>query len=90
MSPPLRSHRSLWLSDRQVSHSPNRWETAGEPLNVGDTKTAAIEYHDSGQYQHDLADVAAQAIAWIGTQVPEAPAPPSCSTSAKPRCRTGK
>ena len=50
-------------------------DTVGEPPNVGDTKTAAIEYHDSGQYQHDLADVAAQAIAWIGTRVPETPRP---------------
>ncbi|HUO38502.1 MAG TPA: hypothetical protein VMU34_11985 [Mycobacterium sp.] len=25
-------------------------ETAGEPANVGDAKTAAIAYHDSGAY----------------------------------------
>jgi hypothetical protein len=65
-------------------------DTAGEPPNVGDAKTAAIEYHDTGQYVDDLADVAAHAIAWIGTQVPETPAPPSCLTSTKPRRRTGK
>ncbi len=48
-----------------------------EPVdsNVGDVKTAAIEYHDSGEYQHDLADVAAQAIAWIGNQAPTTPRP---------------
>src|ERR1700739_805697 len=46
-------------------------DTVGEPPNVGDTKTAAIEYHDSGQYQHDLADVAAQAIACAATSVLE-------------------
>ena len=50
-------------------------DTGGEPPNVGDAKTAAVEYHDTGQYQHDLADVAAQAIAWIGTQVPETARP---------------
>src|ERR1700693_942605 len=48
-------------------------DTAGEPANVGDAKTAAIAYHDSGQYQHDLAEVAAQAINWIGTQAPTTP-----------------
>src|ERR1700758_3764381 len=50
-------------------------DTAGEPANVGDAKTAAIRYHNSGQYQHDLAEVAAQAIAWIGAEVPETPRP---------------
>ena len=44
-----------------------------EPSNVGDAKTAAVAYHDSGQYQHDLAVVAAQAINWIGTEVPTTP-----------------
>lgn len=48
-------------------------DTAGEPANVGDAKTAAVEYADSGEYQHDLAEVAAQAIAWIGNQVPNTP-----------------
>jgi predicted secreted acid phosphatase len=50
-------------------------DIAGEPANVGDAKTAAIEYHDSGQYQHDLTAVAAQAISWIGAEVPETPCP---------------
>ena len=48
-------------------------DTAGEPANVGDAKTAAIAYHDSGQYERELAEVAAQAINWIGTQAPAAP-----------------
>jgi predicted secreted acid phosphatase len=48
-------------------------DAAGEPANVGDAKAAAIAYHDSGQYQHDLAEVAAQAINWIGTQAPTTP-----------------
>jgi acid phosphatase len=48
-------------------------DAAGEPANVGDVKTAATAYHDSGQYEHDLAEVAAHAIAWIGTQVPNTP-----------------
>jgi HAD superfamily, subfamily IIIB (Acid phosphatase) len=50
-------------------------DTAGEPANVGDAKTAAIAYHDSGQYGHDVAVVAAQAIDWIGTRVPITPRP---------------
>jgi len=50
-------------------------DTAGEPANVGDAKTAATEYHDSGQYQRDLAEVAAQAISWIGAEVPETARP---------------
>jgi predicted secreted acid phosphatase len=45
-------------------------DTAGEPANIGDAKTAAVAYHDSGQYEHDLAVVAAQAIDWIGIQAP--------------------
>lgn len=44
-----------------------------EPANVGDAKTAAISYYDSGQYLHDLAVVAAEAINWIGNQVPTTP-----------------
>lgn len=48
-------------------------DAAGEPANVGDAKTAAVAYHDSGQYQHDLAEVAAQAVNWIGTQAPTTP-----------------
>src|SRR5689334_12888495 len=46
---------------------------ADEPPNIGDAKTAAIAYHDSGQYERDLAEVSAQAINWIGTQVPSTP-----------------
>ena len=49
--------------------------SAGEPANVGDAKTAAVAYHDSGQYQHDLAEVAAQAIAWIGEEAPHTARP---------------
>ncbi|MDT5093250.1 MAG: hypothetical protein QOH60_2613 [Mycobacterium sp.] len=48
-------------------------DTTGEPANVGDAKIAARAYHDSGQYQHDLAEVAAQAIVWIGNTVPTTP-----------------
>jgi hypothetical protein len=50
-------------------------DTAAEPANVGDAKNAAIDYHDSGQYMHDLAEKAAQAITWIGSQVPVTPRP---------------
>jgi predicted secreted acid phosphatase len=44
-------------------------DTSAEPANVGDAKFAAVQYHDSGQYQHDLAEVAAQAINWIANSV---------------------
>jgi predicted secreted acid phosphatase len=50
-------------------------DTAGEPVNVGDIKTESIAYHDSGQYEHDLAVVDAQAIDWIATQAPATPRP---------------
>ena len=49
--------------------------TTGEPINVGDTKTAAIQYHDSGQYMTDLAHAAAQAMVSIGTRAPTATRP---------------
>jgi acid phosphatase len=48
-------------------------DTAGEPANVGDVKNAAVQYHDSGQYQQDLAEVAAQAINVIGNNVSATP-----------------
>jgi acid phosphatase len=50
-------------------------DTMGEPANVGDAKTAAIEYHDGGKYQADLTGVAAQAINWIGNRAPTAQRP---------------
>ena len=50
-------------------------DVTGEPANVGDAKTAAVQYHDSGEYQKDLAEVAAQAINWIGNQAPNTPRP---------------
>jgi len=45
-------------------------DTTGEPINVGDAKTAAIEYHDSGAYQAGLADVGAQAMVYIANRAP--------------------
>ncbi|MDT5133520.1 MAG: hypothetical protein QOE41_2831, partial [Mycobacterium sp.] len=45
-------------------------DTTGEPSNVGDAKTAAIEYHDSGAYDAGMAEVSAQAMNWIATQAP--------------------
>jgi predicted secreted acid phosphatase len=50
-------------------------EPVEEPANVGDAKAAAINYCESGAYQHDLAVVAAEAINWIGNQVPITPRP---------------
>jgi predicted secreted acid phosphatase len=48
-------------------------DTTAQPANVGDVKIAALAYHDSGQYQRDLAEVAAQTIVWIGNTVPTTP-----------------
>lgn len=45
-------------------------DTTSEPDNVGDLKTAAVEYHDSGAYEAGLEEVAAQAINWIANQAP--------------------
>ena len=36
-----------------------------QPANVGDAKTAALTYHDSGAYDRDLALVASQAGRWL-------------------------
>jgi hypothetical protein len=51
-------------------------DTAGEPANVGDTKIAAIQYHDSGAYEAGLAEVNAQAMNWIAIRasIPNRPA----------------
>ena len=50
-------------------------DTSGEPANVGDTKAAAIAYHDGGAYAAGLQQVAAQAIDWIGTEAPNTSRP---------------
>jgi acid phosphatase len=39
-----------------------------QPANVGDAKTAALTYHDSGAYDHDLARVASVASRWLETR----------------------
>ena len=36
-----------------------------QPANVGDAKIRATQYHDSGEYVHDLSSVGAQAIDWM-------------------------
>ncbi|MBV9479345.1 MAG: acid phosphatase [Acidobacteria bacterium] len=38
---------------------------SSQPANVGDAKIAALAYHDSGAYDHDLNEVAEKAIGWI-------------------------
>lgn len=46
--------------------------TAGaEPANVGDAKSAAAEYHDSGAYLADLQRVDTAAAAWITERAPQ-------------------
>jgi predicted secreted acid phosphatase len=41
-----------------------------QPTNVGDAKTAAVAYHDSGAYGHDLAIVASEAGHWLARRAP--------------------
>src|SRR5690349_15145316 len=41
-----------------------------EPPNIGDLKTAARAYHDSGAYLTDLQNSAWQAIPWITERAP--------------------
>jgi acid phosphatase len=38
--------------------------------NVGDAKIAALSYHDSGAYDHDLATVANNAARWLAIRAP--------------------
>jgi predicted secreted acid phosphatase len=38
---------------------------SSEPANVGDVKTAAVAYHDSGAYERDVASAVAPAEAWL-------------------------
>ena len=46
-----------------------------QPPNVGDAMIAAQTYHDSGQYDRDLALVAQEAQDWIGKRAGVAPRP---------------
>lgn len=41
-----------------------------QPQNVGDAIVAAAAYHDSGEYQRDIALVAKKAVDWIGERAP--------------------
>ncbi|MGD9616710.1 MAG: HAD family acid phosphatase [Alphaproteobacteria bacterium] len=41
------------------------YPVVAQPPNVGDAKTAATAYHDSGAYARDLALVASEAGAWV-------------------------
>lgn len=47
----------------------------GQPANVGDAKLAALEYHDSGAYDRDLAAVAEQAARWVASRAKTATRP---------------
>lgn len=46
-----------------------------QPANVGDTKIAALAYHDSGAYNRDLATVAGEAARWLASRAPSASRP---------------
>lgn len=46
-----------------------------EPPNVGDAKTVATQYHDSGAYDADLTAATASAVPWIVTTAPKATKP---------------
>ena len=52
-----------------------QWATPTQPPNVGDAKTAATAYHDSGAYERELAAVNAQASAWIAERAPQVSRP---------------
>ena len=53
-------------TSRSNPASPGDFVTAPhQPQNVGDAKTAAVAYHDSGAYDHDLRLVADQAEHWL-------------------------
>jgi predicted secreted acid phosphatase len=41
---------------------------SSQPANVGDAKISALAYHDSGQYDRDLATIAAQAEQWLASR----------------------
>jgi acid phosphatase len=46
-----------------------------QPANVGDSKTEAIAYYDSGAYLTNLQQAAAPAVAWIDDQSPRVARP---------------
>jgi predicted secreted acid phosphatase len=46
-----------------------------EPANVGEAKRAATEYHSSGRYGRALAEVAAQARAWVAERAKQVDRP---------------
>jgi predicted secreted acid phosphatase len=50
-------------------------EAGHQPANVGDAKIAALDYRASGQYDRDLATVAARAQAWLKSRAPTASRP---------------
>jgi predicted secreted acid phosphatase len=54
----------------QVSVHTNPPAAHRQPANVGDAKTAALAYHDSGAYDHDLAMVASAASRWLEKRPP--------------------
>jgi predicted secreted acid phosphatase len=41
---------------------------SSQPANVGDAKISALAYHDSGQYDRDLAVIAGQAERWLASR----------------------
>ncbi len=49
----------------RIAAQPDPPTTQQQPANVGDAKTAALSYHDSGAYDRDLAIVANDASRWI-------------------------
>ena len=49
----------------QIAAQTNLSTVRRQPPNVGDAKTAALTYHDSGAYDHDVAIVASDARRWL-------------------------
>jgi predicted secreted acid phosphatase len=59
----------------EIASEPDFVTVPSQPTNVGDAKSAALTYHDSGAYDHDLALVATQAGRWLARRVQAVPRP---------------
>jgi len=60
---------------RAASTAPPFVSVASQPANVGDARTAALAYHNSGAYDRDVADIAAEAGRWLAGRAAAVPRP---------------
>ncbi|MGF6227876.1 hypothetical protein QFZ27_001831 [Inquilinus ginsengisoli] len=57
---------SACAADRHAAPTASPFvSVASQPANVGDARTAALAYRNSGAYDRDVADIAAQAGRWL-------------------------